>query len=209
MKKTSAFIVLFLVMRLLLPILLQAGEPLPAMSPHARSETSKQGVFLDEVGIGSGYVWGDLKRTQGAFRAYPAFLRLGFDINSLFGMPHRHGTIQLALEPFANAIEKPENGLETGVDVFIRYLHPLSRSVMAVSEIGTGPAYLGIHTREQGGAGVNFLSQLGFGTRIDMSETLSLNLGYRFRHLSCAGIRQPNSGINSNLLTMGLSVRIR
>jgi opacity protein-like surface antigen len=209
MKKTSAFIVLFPVLLLLMPGVLQADEPLQAISPASRSGNPRQGIFLDEVGIGSGYVWGDLKRTPGTFRAYPALLRIGFDINSLFGMPPRQGTVQLAFEPFANAVEEPDKGVEAGVDVFIRYLYPIARSVMAVSEIGSGPAYLGINTREQGGAGINILTQIGFGTRIDMSESLSLNLGYRFRHLSCAGIRQPNSGINSNLLTMGLSVRLR
>ncbi len=205
MKTTSPFIVLFTLLLLLMPIVMQAGQPHPATPAFSRSGTSRQGVFLDEVAVGSGYAWGE----QGTFRAYPVYVRLGFDINSVFGMNPRQGTIQLAFEPFANAVAEPDKGVEAGLDVFLRYLHPLSRSVTVVSEIGSGPAYLGIDTPEQGRSGINFLTQIGIGTRIDMSEMLSLNLGYRFRHLSCAGLRQPNEGIDSNLLTLGLSVPIR
>ena len=133
-------------------------------------------------------------------------MRFGFDMNSLVGIKDRDGTLQLALEPFANPVIKPDSGVETGLDVFIRYLYPVSSSVKLVSEIGTGPMYLSVKTAEQGKGGFNFLNQFGVGAQLALSGNSALTIGYRFRHLSDAGISQPNSGINSNALVISYSI---
>jgi len=126
-------------------------------------------------------------------------------MNPLLGMRASKGTRQLAIEPFANTVTSPDKGIELGLDVFVRYLHPIMPSVKLVSEIGSGPMYLCIDTREQGKAGFNFLNQFGLGTQVALSEKCAVTFGYRFLHLSNAGIRQPNGGINSNMLSVSVS----
>lgn len=164
------------------------------------------GVYLDEIAIGSGYAWGHLKFTRADFNAVPIFVRVGFNMNSVFGMRDSKGTLQLALEPFCNPVTEPESGVETGLNVFFRYLHPIAPSVKLVGEIGSGPMYLSVNSQEQGDAGFNFLNQFGLGAQVAVSENSAITLGYRFRHLSNAGTSEPNRGINSNALVLSYSL---
>ncbi|NTW52255.1 MAG: acyloxyacyl hydrolase [Chlorobiaceae bacterium] len=190
----------------LLPFELQAAEPVALNAAPLVADSPNRGVHLDEISIGTGYAWGELKHTRTSFRAYPAFVRFGFDMNSVFGMKQSKGTLQLAIEPFANPVTKPESGVEAGLGIFIRYLHPLSSSVKLVSEVGSGPMYLGINTREQGKKGFNFMNQFGAGLQMAVTESSALTLGYRFRHLSNAGISEPNRGINTGAVVISYSM---
>lgn len=164
------------------------------------------GVHLDEIAIGSGYAWGHMKFTEADFNAVPIFVRVGFDMNSALGMKESKGTLQLALEPFCNPVTEPDSGVETGLNVFFRYLHPVAPSVKLVGEIGSGPMYLSIDSREQGEAGFNFLNQFGLGAQVSVSDNSAITLGYRFRHLSNAGTSEPNRGINSNAVVLSYSL---
>jgi len=178
---------------------------IPGNLKTAGADTHK-GFHLDEIAMGSGYAWGHMKFTEADFNAVPIFLRFGFDMNSIVGMKGSKGTLQLALEPFINPVTEPESGVETGLNVFIRYLHPVAPSVKLVSEIGSGPMYLSIDSREQGDAGFNFLNQFGLGAQVAVSDNSAITLGYRFRHLSNAGASEPNRGINSNAVVLSYSM---
>ncbi|RXK87741.1 acyloxyacyl hydrolase [Chlorobaculum sp. 24CR] len=173
---------------------------------NAAATDAHDGVYLDEIAIGSGYAWGHLKFTEADFNAVPLFVRFGFNMNSVFGMKESKGTLQLALEPFCNPVTEPDSGVETGLDVFIRYLHPVAPSVKLVGEIGSGPMYLSIDSREQGEAGFNFLNQFGLGAQVAVSNNSAITVGYRFRHLSNAGASEPNRGINSNAVVVSYSL---
>ncbi|MBN1929206.1 MAG: acyloxyacyl hydrolase [Chlorobiaceae bacterium] len=170
------------------------------------SRAKAEGVHLDEIAIGSGYAWGHMKFTEATNKVVPIFVRVGFNMNSVFGMQNSKGTLQLALEPFCNPVIEPESGVETGLDVFFRYHHPVAPSVKLVAEVGSGPMYLGIDSREQGDKGFNFLNQFGLATRFDLSEHNALTLGYRFRHISNAGTSHPNRGINTNAVVLSYSL---
>ena len=173
---------------------------------YAAPVVTHESVHLDEVAIGSGYAWGHLKFTESDFNAIPIYLRFGFDVSSLVGMKECQNALQLALEPFCNPVSKPETGIETGVNLFFRYLHPIAPSVKLVSEIGSGPMYLSIDSEEQGKAGFNFLNQFGLGAQVAVSDNSAITVGYRFRHLSNAGTSQPNRGINSNAIVLSCSL---
>lgn len=177
---------------------------IPAKLNAAPSET-RQCIHLDEIAIGSGYAWGHLKFTDADINAVPAYLRFGFDISSVVGMKKCNGTLQLAVEPFCNPVSKLTSGVESGVNVFLRYLHPITPTIKLLSEIGTGPMYLSVSTAEQGKGGFNFLNQLGLGAQIAISDRSAITVGYRFRHLSNAGTSQPNSGINTNAMVLSYS----
>lgn len=167
-------------------------------------DTSRH-VRLDEIAIGSGYDKGNMKFTQATYKAVSVYLRFGFDISPVLGMRHNNGTLQFAFEPFCNPVSSPGSGVETGLNVFLRYLYPLSSSVKLVSEIGSGPVYLSIDSKEQGRAGFNFLNQFGLGGRVDIAENRAITFGYRYRHISNAGTSQPNRGINTNAVVLSHS----
>lgn len=170
------------------------------------SQVRAEGLYVDEIGFGSGYAWGKMKFTEATNRVVPIFVRVGFDMNSVFGMQNSAGTLQLALEPFCNPVVDPESGVETGLTVLLRYLHPVAPSVKLVAEVGSGPMYLSIDSNEQGNGGFNFLNQFGLGARFDLSDHDALTLGYRFRHISNAGISHPNRGINTNAVVVSYSL---
>lgn len=163
-------------------------------------------LYLDEISIGNGYAWGSLKKEREGQSIYPVFVRFGFNANGLFGILSRSSTLQLTLEPFVNAVSGPEDGVETGCGVGIRYLRAVSGKVDLFVEGSIAPMIYTIDTVEQGKAGFNFLDQAGAGLRYRFSAENAVFCGYRWRHLSHAGIAgRSNDGIESDAVIIGFS----
>jgi lipid A 3-O-deacylase len=190
----------------LFSIFFYSGLHAEAYSSAYHNDKNSEKIHLEEIGIGSGYGWGGLKLLEDDYKVFPAFLRIGFNVNSLLGIEGRKGTLQIAIEPFVSPVTSPERGYEAGVDIMLRYLHPIASGVKLVSELGAGPMYLSIDTLEQGDAGFDFLNQIGLGLQLNMSEKTALTAGYRFRHISNGGVSHPNTGINTNALVMSFSL---
>ena len=163
------------------------------------------GVYLNEIGVGSGYAWGRFNSGPVHLALYPAFVRIGFNMNSLVGMDGSQSTVQLVLEPFVNSITVPEAGVETGCSIGLRYLHPLSVSIAIFTEASFAPMFLSIKSASQGEPGFNFLDQFGAGLQCKVSKRTAIFAGYRFRHLSNAGLSHPNDGINYSAFEAGFS----
>ena len=53
-------------------------------------------------------------------------------------------------------------------------------------------------------ARVNFTAELGAGVLIGRPGRLGIALGYKFYHISNAGMAQHNPGIDNHMLTIGL-----
>ena len=167
----------------------------------------KNSFCINEIGIGSGYGWGGLKNSAEDLTVYPAFVRIGFNINSFVGIEGGQSLLQLALEPFVNGIDNPELGVETGCGIGVRYLHDLSAPVDVFVEGSVAPMFLSIDTHEQGKAGFNFLTQIGAGFQYNLTGRTALFAGYRFRHLSHGGLAdRSNMGINSIAIVFGVSL---
>ncbi len=161
---------------------------------------------LVEVGGGFGYARGEMSSPQEDNQVVPLFLHFGFELNKLFGWNEMKGQFQAVVEPFLNPVIDPVSGIETGVTLYLYYSHPIGESWRWYTEIGSGPMYLSIRTLEQDEAGFNFLNQLGTGFQYFVREDLSLGFGYRWRHISHAGIRgKPNSGINTSMAVIRLT----
>lgn len=164
-----------------------------------------QPVRFCELGFQSGYVWGELKHKDN-LEIIPFSARLGFDINELVGMKGPN-MLQLGVEPFVNTILAPENGIEAGLQIGLRYIASLNEFVSVFGEISSGPTYFGIDTFEQGDYRFNFLSRFSTGLDFAVTRLVSLQAGYRFRHLSNAKLSTPNAGINSNAFFTGISFK--
>jgi len=161
---------------------------------------------LNEIGIGGGYASGRLIVSKDDFDVYPLYVRIGFDMSGAVGLSGSTSTLQLSFDPFVNAINAHESGIETGVTVFLRYFYPVSHDLSLFGEIGSGPMYLSIETDEQRNPGFNFLNQFGLGMQYKISEKLALNAAYRYRHLSHGGLRDNrNLGMDSFGVVGGIS----
>jgi predicted porin len=66
--------------------------------------------------------------------------------------------------------------------------------------------YMTNHTPEQS-TQFNFISSGGFGAHYFFTKNTALTLEGRIRHLSNAGIKQPNHGINTYLALAGIAYK--
>ena len=169
---------------------------------HAFTDRSEPVSFSD-LTFSSGYAWGELEGSED-IQIIPFSVRFGFDINELLGISGP-GSLQVGIEPFVNTIIEPEGGVEAGLNVGLRYMTPLTDGVAIFGEISSGPAYFSIDTVEQGDYGFSFISQFGAGLQFELTHNVAFNAGYRYRHLSNAGLSEPNAGINTNELITGIS----
>jgi len=177
---------------------------------HAAAESlpdgGKPAVYLNETGLGAGYALGSLKGDDKDMSIYPAFVRIGFNANGLFGIRSSRNTLQLTLEPFVNIVSGPDNGVEAGCGFGVRYLHEVASPVDLFVEASVAPMYYSIDTKEQGAAGFNFLDQFGAGLQYRFAPGKAFFAGYRFRHISHASLSdRSNDGLNSNAIVAGFS----
>ncbi len=173
------------------------------------------GVHLYEIGLNVGYGWSDLKEEfapgatefQGDYEYVPIFMDFGFKINSVLGLADHKGTLQFLIEPFINPVLNPESGVEVGAGLMFKYSYPFWERVSPYIEAGAGPMYFGIDTYEQGEASFAFSDTGGAGLQIHLDDTKAINVGYRYRHISDAGVggEDTNGGINAQVVYAGVS----
>ena len=94
---------------------------------------------------------------------------------------------------------------EFGMNLGFRYRLPLSPKTSFSAAIGSGPHYITVETRRQA-RGFIFSDniELGFHQYVP-SEDLQLNIKARYRHISNAGLKSPNGGIDNMLIVVGVS----
>ncbi|MFH1059667.1 MAG: acyloxyacyl hydrolase [Pseudomonadota bacterium] len=100
---------------------------------------------------------------------------------------------------FANHDTGHEASLLPGLRV---YLNPAG-SWLPYLEGGFGVTYNDLGINELG-TGFNFLSYAGLGLRLPLTGSTSLDLGYRLRHISNAGLDENNHGVTSHQAQAGL-----
>lgn len=171
------------------------------------AERPKEGVgqWLQEAGVFCAYGRGDLKE-QDDMEVVDLGLRLGFDLKPFvkkFGFEPK-GLLEILHEPFLGAITSPRSNMELGLAMLLRYGYPLTGKLYPYIEVGSGFYYMTLSTREQS-TQFNFVDQGGAGLLYFLRDDLAVSAGYRIRHISNASIKEPNSGIDSDVYTVGLS----
>lgn len=93
---------------------------------------------------------------------------------------------------------------EFGLNGGIRYQVNLNKYFEVNAAIGSGPHYISLETRLQATGFIfsdNF--ELGFTVYLPAVKT-SINVKSRFRHISNAGLKRPNWGIDNLFLIVGV-----
>lgn len=70
-------------------------------------------------------------------------------------------------------------------------------------EAGVGPSYNSLDI-DQLGMGFNFLSFGGMGVRVQISQGMAWEVGYRMRHISNAGLHHRNIGVTNHQFMTGV-----
>jgi len=144
---------------------------------------------------------------QGDYRTVPFFVDFDFNLKPLIQKKgiNYPGLLQFVIEPFASYVFDPHNNAEFGNNFAIKLgLVPDDWAIQPYFKGGVGLMYLTQHFREQG-TQFNFNEYAGFGLHYFFTKNIAMTLEYRYRHISNAGIEQPNHGIGTNIGLGGVS----
>ncbi len=116
------------------------------------------------------------------------------------------GSLSAHLETQLLWLREPRRGFGGGATFRLRYhlRHFASRGVVPYLDGGAGMGSIDFGLPSQRD-GFNFLLGGGVGVSLHATEWMAVTLGWRFHHISNAGSRSPNVGINAHLYSAGLT----
>ncbi len=172
--------------------------------------------YVHETGIFTGFARTKLDE-KGNYDIIPAIGRFGYNLDSIgfgfcdllspvFDKVHvkPKGFTEFILEPFINTVINPNYNIEAGCAILLKYSYPLTEKIYPYAIGGGGGAYITQHTREEA-TQWGFTPQLGTGVLYFFKKDTALSVEYRYRHLSNANIKEPNTGINVDMFLVGIS----
>lgn len=129
------------------------------------------------------------------------------DFSWQFGKEKRNEFLAFYLEPQFNLVAtvRPLD-VEFGTNVGLRYYQQLSSKFYLYQMLGSGPHFITADLPHQA-KGFIFSDNLavGFYKQINSKKPLFLNFQFRVRHISNAGLKLPNSGVNTLNVLVGLA----
>lgn len=170
------------------------------------ARADEQPRILKGIEFLSGFGRGRLVQKQD-YQLVPLIIAFDFDIKPLtkrIGF-NPASLVCFLIEPYVSLVAAPETDIEAGTSFLFKVgLVPEGSLFQPYIKSGVGVSYISLHTHEQS-TQCNFISHLGAGFHYFLNEKLALTFEYRFRHLSNASIKQPNSGIDTHYALMGIS----
>ncbi len=118
------------------------------------------------------------------------------------------GNLDLLIEGAFLFEYHPEHGFAGGATMMLRYNFLQSKPFVPFIEAGGGIVGTDLDLSGQSD-GFNFSLQGGLGFHIFVSPQVALTAEARLHHISNAGLRQPNDGINDCLFLVGASFFVR
>lgn len=148
----------------------------------------------------------------------PVHVRIGYTLFKGQKWLFPPGALELNVEPFASVITRVTNpgrregSMELGVMLpVMTYYFDLSNwnfpyldRLAPYIEGGLGMLYTDLRGYSLGGH-FSFTETLGVGVAYFLDANMTLNLGWRFRHVSNAGIYENNAGLNSYMFLAGFT----
>jgi hypothetical protein len=110
------------------------------------------------------------------------------------------------LEPQFNMVNSGRTDIELGCNIGLKNTIRLSPDLLFYQVLGSGPHFITAQLARQS-TGFIFSDNFGLGLlkKIKKDHPLFLNLQLRYRHISNASIKKPNSGIDNVNLIIGIS----
>jgi hypothetical protein len=157
------------------------------------------------LGVRSGYSIGLSKHAE----MVPVNLRIGYTLFKGQKWVIPPGAFEIAVEPFGSAITsiRPQHSgsMELGLGLpVLTYYFNLGNHLAPYVEGGLGLLYTDLRGYHLGGR-FSFMETLGAGVAYSLSDNLVLNAGWRYRHISNAGLYKDNVGLNSGIFLAGFS----
>ena len=173
-------------------------------SAHAQMAAPEEGSW--NIGARTGYSIGDRD-----LDSVPINFHIGYTLFKGKPWIFPEGALEIAVEPFLSPVTGHSNqegrdaSIEAGLMFSVLTWHfDLGHRLSPYIEGGLGILYHDFQGYELGG-GLNFTEMLGVGLSYSLDDNLSLNVGYRYRHSSNAGLYDENDGLNTQSFLVGFS----
>jgi hypothetical protein len=155
--------------------------------------------------IGGLIGWGNSISNTG----YQTYYILGDYSSSFKKAPAKKDFVAWYAEPQFNFVKadsthKGSVDYEFGLNLGIRNYVKINEGFYFYQMLGSGPHYISAKVRRQA-SGFIFSDNLAIGTLFRLRKNLFLNFQYVQRHISNAGLKDPNGGVNSYNFVIGLS----
>ena len=165
-------------------------------------------VGTQEVGLTAGYLLPQrLTREHVTKQQGPAFMpSWGMVLTDPVGDGWYRGQTTIGAEMVYIQFREPVLTHGVGFTPKIKYTFVSLEQVRPYVEFAGGPFWTDLGGRiPEESSQFNFVLTAGFGVSYFLTNQTTFNVGYRFHHISNAGTRYPNLGINSSLPFGGFS----
>jgi lipid A 3-O-deacylase len=132
-------------------------------------------------------------------------LQYGWIFSDVVGETHWwRGNWELLAQLFGGEQTYPSSAYFIGCGPLIRYDFAAGRRFVPFLDFGGGAAATDIRDGDLSTT-FEFNLQAGAGAHLFVRDNLALTFQYRFMHLSNAGIKFPNLGVNNSTFLLGVS----
>ncbi|MEQ1792826.1 MAG: acyloxyacyl hydrolase [Nitrospira sp.] len=165
-------------------------------------------VGTQEIGLTAGYLLPhrltiDHTTKQQGVAMMPSWM---MTISDPMGDSWYRGQVSLGAEVVYIQFREPFLTHGMGFTPKIKYTMVAFDRIRPYAEFAGGPFWTDLAGKiPEESAHFNFVLTAGFGCSYFITPQASLNVGYRFHHISNAGTRYPNLGLNSSLPFGGFS----
>jgi len=133
------------------------------------------------------------------YHVYP--LAVDFTWSLPRNKPDSH--FQFQLEPYVAYAGQPSSNVEIAGSFFFKY-RVMTGKFQPYIKVGSGVVYMSQSFREQS-TDWNFGSSAAVGFTYMLKKEWGVTGEARYRHASNAGIKEPNSGIDSRIFLLGIT----
>jgi lipid A 3-O-deacylase len=182
-------------------VLVSAGRA----SAYDREATFAQGTTV----IGLQFGGGAADNVEGHETVtHISFLTVTPRVSYLFFSPFGRGWLRSAMEPglegWLQIYLSPKGATARGLKAAMRYHLIGFGSLVPYLDLAAGAGATNLSVREIDSR-LNFVLEAGAGLSYFVTDTIAVNAGYRFQHISNANTSRPNRGFNSDTGMVGVS----
>lgn len=165
-------------------------------------------VGTQEIGLSAGYLLPqrltvDHTTKQQGVAFMPSWM---MTVTDPVGDSWYRGQVSLGAEVVYIQFQEPFLTHGMGFTPKIKYTVVAHDRIRPYAEFAGGPFWTDLAGKiPEESARFNFVLTAGFGCSYFITQQMSFNVGYRFHHISNAGTRYPNLGLNSSLPFGGFS----
>jgi opacity protein-like surface antigen len=154
---------------------------------------------LWETSVGAGVLFSPFIATQTRLVLNYGLteIQLGYMLTNPRGPAFWRGNFQAVGDAFGGPIVAGQGSYVSGVTAWLRYnFVPRDSRLVPFAQAGAGLTGTDLDRRIEGD-NFNFNLDLGVGVRYFVAQNWSVNLEYRFQHISNANLYYPNVGVNA------------